>query len=454
MVTVMRGGEEVKISKRAGSYVTLRDLIDWTGRDAVRFFLVSRKADTEFVFDIDLALQASEENPVYYVQYAHARICSVLAQRPALPQGGGSALAGRADLSLLAAPAEAALMRRLAEYPAVLARAAADLTPHDVAFYLRELAGAFHSYYAAERFLVDGDEPLTTARLALLAATRQVLRQRAGDARRRRPRVDGARPRRAARRGGRVKRGQAAGQARRPARRLLPGHRRRPADRAGAGARRGALRHQGAGALPRQGAAARRRPGRRRVGAQPQLESERAAGRQEPRRSRRRPAPRPPRRRCRRRPLPRRRTKRRRPRRPPPSPPPRAARSTEAASASAATRRDSGRDPAALLSGRTPASAAAPAAPPATATARTGAGSDVYTYFVQAGAYSRSEEAEQQRARLGLSGLAARVTEREQAGRTVYRVRLGPYERKEDADNARQRLEGEGIEAALVRVQR
>ncbi len=87
MVTVMKGGQEVKISKRAGSYVTLRDLIDWTGRDAVRFFLVSRKADTEFVFDVDLALQASEENPVYYVQYAHARICSVLAQRPALAAG-------------------------------------------------------------------------------------------------------------------------------------------------------------------------------------------------------------------------------------------------------------------------------------------------------------------------------------------------------------------------------
>jgi arginyl-tRNA synthetase len=168
MVTVMKNGQEVKISKRAGSYVTLRDLIDWCGRDAVRFFLVSRKADTEFVFDVDLALKANDENPVFYVQYAHARICSVLAQRPGLAWQD-------ADLARLVAPSEAALMNRLAEYPAMLARAADDLAPHDVAFHLREVAAAFHSYYAAERFLVEGDEALTAARLALLAATRQVL---------------------------------------------------------------------------------------------------------------------------------------------------------------------------------------------------------------------------------------------------------------------------------------
>jgi len=167
MVTVMRGGQEVKISKRAGSYVTLRDLIDWTSRDAVRFFLISRKADTEFVFDIDLALQANDENPVFYVQYAHARICSVLAQ---WDKGFDDA-----DLSLLTAPTEQALMLKLADYPEMLARAAADLAPHDLAFYLRDLAAAFHSYYAAERFLVD-DEALARARLALLAATRRVLR--------------------------------------------------------------------------------------------------------------------------------------------------------------------------------------------------------------------------------------------------------------------------------------
>ena len=175
MVTVMKGGAEVKISKRAGSYVTLRDLIDWTGRDAVRFFLVSRKADTEFVFDVDLALKHNDENPVYYVQYAHARICSVLQlYRDKGGDASPAALRG-ADLARLVAPSEAALMRKLADYPEMLARAAQDLAPHDVAFYLRELAAQFHTYYAAERFLVADDDALTRARLALLQATRQVL---------------------------------------------------------------------------------------------------------------------------------------------------------------------------------------------------------------------------------------------------------------------------------------
>jgi arginyl-tRNA synthetase len=170
MVTVMRNGAEVKMSKRAGTFVTLRDLIDWTGRDAVRFFLASRKADTEYAFDVDLALAQNDENPVFYVQYAHARICSVLA----LWQGERASLA-QADLSLLTAPSEAALMLQLAEYPAMLTRAAANLAPHDVAFYARALAAAFHSYYAAERFLVD-DAALARARMALLAATAQVLK--------------------------------------------------------------------------------------------------------------------------------------------------------------------------------------------------------------------------------------------------------------------------------------
>ncbi len=175
MVTVMRGGAEVKISKRAGSYVTLRDLVDWTSRDAVRFFLISRKADTEFVFDIDLALKASDDNPVFYVQYAHARICSVLAQYVA--QGGNAGLdaLATADLSLLTAPTEQSLLLKLADYPEMLTRAAADLAPHDVAFYLRDLAAALHSWYAAERFLA-GDAALARARMALLTATRQVLR--------------------------------------------------------------------------------------------------------------------------------------------------------------------------------------------------------------------------------------------------------------------------------------
>jgi arginyl-tRNA synthetase len=177
MVAVTKGGAEVKMSKRAGTYVTLRDLIEWTSRDAVRFFLISRKADTEFTFDVDLALARSDENPVFYVQYAHARICSVLAMyRQKVESGGGNTAAlADADLSRLTAPSEAALMLTLAEYPAMLTRAAASLAPHDVAFYARTLAAAFHSYYAAERFLVD-DAALARARMALLAAAAQVLK--------------------------------------------------------------------------------------------------------------------------------------------------------------------------------------------------------------------------------------------------------------------------------------
>ena len=174
MVTVMKGGEEVKISKRAGSYVTLRDLIEWTSRDAVRFFLISRKADTEFVFDVDLALKANDENPVFYVQYAHARICSVLEKWKA-EHGGDPAVLATADLAVLDAPTEFALMNRLAEYPEMLARAAEGLAPHDVAFYLRDLASAYHSYNAAVRFL-DGSAAAMAARMALLQATAQVLR--------------------------------------------------------------------------------------------------------------------------------------------------------------------------------------------------------------------------------------------------------------------------------------
>jgi arginyl-tRNA synthetase len=174
MITVMKGGQEVKISKRAGSYVTLRDLIEWTSRDAVRFFLVSRKSDTEFVFDVDLALKRNDENPVFYVQYAHARICSVLALWRA-EHGVQAFEASDAELARLTAPAEAALMRTLARYPDVLARAAEEFAPHDLAFYLREVAASFHTYYAAERFLVD-DHALARARMALLSATRQVLR--------------------------------------------------------------------------------------------------------------------------------------------------------------------------------------------------------------------------------------------------------------------------------------
>ena len=169
MVRVVRGGEEVKISKRAGSYVTLRDLIEWTSKDAVRFFLLSRKPDTEYTFDVDLAVARNNDNPVYYVQYAHARICSVLSA-----WAGDPATLQHADLSALTSPAAQALMLLLARYPEMLTAAAADFAPHDVTFYLRELAACYHSYYDAERILVD-DEAVRAARLALVAATAQVL---------------------------------------------------------------------------------------------------------------------------------------------------------------------------------------------------------------------------------------------------------------------------------------
>ena len=169
MVRVMRGGEEVKISKRAGSYVTLRDLIEWTSTDAVRFFLLSRKPDTDYMFDVDLALAKNNDNPVYYVQYAHARICKMLRD-----SGIEIASLKDADLSSLQVPQAQTLMLQLAKYPDMLTAAAATFAPHDITFYLRELAANLHSYYDAERVLVE-DEQLKRARLALVAACALVL---------------------------------------------------------------------------------------------------------------------------------------------------------------------------------------------------------------------------------------------------------------------------------------
>jgi arginyl-tRNA synthetase len=187
MVTVMKGGAEVKISKRAGSYVTLRDLIEMSGggsgaaerargRDAVRFFLISRKADTEFVFDVDLALKSTDENPVYYVQYAHARICSVLASWDSQWAARLGALAAT-DLAPLAHERELALAQKLAEFPQMVEAAARDLAPHDLTFYARDIAGAFHALYnERELRVLSAAEAVKMARLALYAATAQIIR--------------------------------------------------------------------------------------------------------------------------------------------------------------------------------------------------------------------------------------------------------------------------------------
>jgi len=170
MVTVMRAGEEVKLSKRAGSYVTLRDLIEEVGCDATRYFLAARRSDSQLVFDIDLARAQTNDNPVFYIQYAHARICSVLTQ-----WGGKLADLQQADLSPLTQAHEIALMQRLSSYPETVADAATDLAPHTIANYLKELASELHSYYNEYKFLIE-DEAVKIARLSLIAATQQVLK--------------------------------------------------------------------------------------------------------------------------------------------------------------------------------------------------------------------------------------------------------------------------------------
>ncbi len=175
MVTVMRGGEEVKISKRAGSYVTLRDLIDEVGRDATRYFLVARKADSQLVFDIDLARAQTNDNPVYYIQYAHARVAAVLRQLAERGLPAWTVALGKAALPQLTEAAELGLIAQLAKYPDIVAGAAELMEPHQVAQYLRELAAAFHGFYNTQPMLVD-DAALRNARLALAVATQQVLR--------------------------------------------------------------------------------------------------------------------------------------------------------------------------------------------------------------------------------------------------------------------------------------
>jgi arginyl-tRNA synthetase len=173
MVMVMRGGEEVKLSKRAGSYITISDLIEEVGKDATRYFLAARSANSQLTFDIDLARSQSNENPVYYIQYAHARVCSMRAKLADLGWTW-SADTDVGDLSVLTEDAEKAVMKRLSSYPDVIARAATLAEPHLVANYLYDLAADFHSCYNAHKTLID-DAPLRNARLALSEAVRQVL---------------------------------------------------------------------------------------------------------------------------------------------------------------------------------------------------------------------------------------------------------------------------------------
>lgn len=173
MVTVMRAGEEVKISKRAGSYVTLRDLIDEVGRDATRYFLVARKADSQLTFDVDLARSQSSDNPVYYIQYAHARVCSLFRKLEAENQAWNQE-AGVAALTSLTLESEKELMVKLGRFPEVVANAAKNHEPHTVANYLYDLASDFHGWYNNEKTLVE-DETLRNGRLALAAAVRIVI---------------------------------------------------------------------------------------------------------------------------------------------------------------------------------------------------------------------------------------------------------------------------------------
>jgi len=172
MVTVLRGGEEVKISKRAGSYVTLRDLIDEVGRDATRFFFLMRRTDSQLVFDLDLAKQQTADNPVFYVQYAHARVCSV--NRNAAEQGMALPGLGEVDFDRLILDEELALAKLLARYPETVESAALHLEPHRIVFYLQELAALFHSYYNRQRVLTE-DAEASRARLYLVNCVRAVL---------------------------------------------------------------------------------------------------------------------------------------------------------------------------------------------------------------------------------------------------------------------------------------
>jgi len=170
MVTVTKNNQEVKISKRAGSYVTLRDLIDEVGSDATRYFLLARKPDSQLIFDIDLAKSQTNDNPVYYIQYAHARICAVLNQVQMTKED-----LHNFDESLLTSTHEHQLIKRLSEFPEIILLSASESSPHYIATFLKDLAADFHSYYNANKFLSD-DKALQNARLALIGATKIVIK--------------------------------------------------------------------------------------------------------------------------------------------------------------------------------------------------------------------------------------------------------------------------------------
>lgn len=174
LVRLIKGGETVRMSKRAGEIVSLDDLLDWIGKDAARFFLLSRSADTHLDIDLDLAVKQSKENPVYYVQYAHARCCSIFRQaqerqHPAL------ACYREADLTLLTQDAERRLMKSIATFPEIVHEAATKFLPHLVPQFALQLADRFHDFYERHRVLSD-DVPLSAARLALVKAIQIVLR--------------------------------------------------------------------------------------------------------------------------------------------------------------------------------------------------------------------------------------------------------------------------------------
>jgi arginyl-tRNA synthetase len=173
-VTLLRGGKQVKMSTRKATFVTVDELVDEVGADAMRFFFLMRKADSQIEFDLDLAKKQSQENPVYYVQYAHARLCSIERQAQELGMEPGSPDEA-AVLALLTAPEELALLKSMAAYPELVEGAARDLAPHRIVFYLMELAGQFHSYYNKRKVLGD-DAALSQARLLLVGALRRVFR--------------------------------------------------------------------------------------------------------------------------------------------------------------------------------------------------------------------------------------------------------------------------------------